>query len=675
MLNDPLAGALAPASQEHPPIKSENPSPWSHEAPDWGRSIFESRQWVHRSELGSTQYLRESVAGDETPDDVVSPEEEDEITPPAVNEPGTDPAESDNSATVESDEESEVSSNKEPLLPPEVFLREEVGLLHPSAERSGAKIRDGSTFFPDSIVSDLVNHIGLEGHVANRVARDMASSLRLSGEGSMATWATRVSDLKERAMGRSRSSSSYSARIVGGSDALIAQAPFQVGLVSLPARDVYMSQFCGGSIISSKWVLTAAHCVEYETPNSFAVLSGEDFLPRGKVGGSSLSAVKRIILHPGWDPTTYDNDIALLELRRPLKLQSNVREIAALPSDDHSVFNDGQISGWGTLTFGGLSPQQLQVATVAAVTNDDCLLSYADYNSASMLCAANPTIDSCQGDSGGPLARLVEGEWEIVGVVSFGNGCAGPDPGVYARVASFGSWIACWSSIAVRDGGEGPYLCGHEAGISSGDSLFANPGEWGFGKIRFQWFADGRPVGKANKALFKTGSQQFGQEISVEMIDSLGQTRALNSTELVSTAIGARWYLGKQFMPRKKVPLVGNEKGYTRASGIYGVMYSSPPGGFWAVRTFPLPRNTVSWTYAIEDSLEIGDFTALATGRDPKDTDDWDAGLALRTQGGLDWADNWTSNLAGSKASIMIGTFGAYEYLDFQWGLLLYEYF
>lgn len=557
------------------------------------------------------------------------------------------------------------SSRKSPFQQIQELLNQPRGSVH---SYSDGAVRDKDEWARTFAKS------GLPNHVAGRLARNLALQLNESSPGIVPRFDEEVKKRKSVSEGRVSSNPRLGTRIVGGESAPISVAPFQVGLVTLPARNIYQSQFCGGTILSSRWILTAAHCVEDLYASRLGVLAGTNYLPEGPLA-SYVAPVKSIVLHPGYDSLTFTNDIALLELKKPLRLVNSIREPAQLPSENHSEFDGGQISGWGTLSYLGERPHELQIGTVSGVSDADCSVSYDTYDREAMICAASSGVDSCQGDSGGPLALRIDGAWEIVGIVSFGNGCAGRDPGVYTRVASFDDWISCWTSIPERDGDSGPYLCGHEGGISSGDSLRVNSVTWGAGKISYQWYADGVPIKRATKAVFRVGSGEYLREISVRLTDASAQTRFLTTGEVVGTALGWRWYFGKAFMPRKKVSLIGNESGYAKASGIYGYMYSTPPGGFWAVKTFPLPKNTVSWIYGVENVLEIGDFHAIATGRNPRDSADWDAGLSLRTTNGLDLADSWTSVMNGSRASLMIGTFGDYEWLDFEWGLLVYEYY
>ncbi|XP_052247512.1 tryptase-like [Dreissena polymorpha] len=104
-------------------------------------------------------------------------------------------------------------------------------------------------------------------------------------------------------------------------------------------------------------------------------------------------------------------------------------------------------AGWGALQEGAFfSPEMPHHASVQIVPTSVCADRYVPENETksftSAICAAAEGKDSCQGDSGGPLACFHEGHWTLVGVVSFGAGCARPEyPGVYMRVNHFYDWI------------------------------------------------------------------------------------------------------------------------------------------------------------------------------------------------------------------------------------------
>ncbi|XP_059499534.1 transmembrane protease serine 9-like isoform X3 [Stegostoma tigrinum] len=226
----------------------------------------------------------------------------------------------------------------------------------------------------------------------------------------------------------------FSSRIVGGTNSVIGEWPWQV---SLQIR----SHVCGASIISDRWLISAAHCFQDSTnnPSIWRALIGTI-----DVGSGTVRTIETIIVHPQYRQTSNDYDIAVLKLSSPLNFAANIQPIC-LPSSDQ-VFQAGVsciITGWGTLSFEGSLPQILQKANVDIIADSTCRSIYQITER--MLCAGFLTggVDSCQGDSGGPLACMQpDGIWLLAGIVSFGFECARPNfPGVYARVTALRDWV------------------------------------------------------------------------------------------------------------------------------------------------------------------------------------------------------------------------------------------
>jgi secreted trypsin-like serine protease len=236
-----------------------------------------------------------------------------------------------------------------------------------------------------------------------------------------------------------------SQEIVGGTNTTISANPWQVSLQSSSG-----SHFCGGSIINENWILTAQHCV-----NSGGTISKPGRVVAGITNRSSSSSgqirtVAKVVVYPGYQDANYGKDAALLQLSSPLDLSgANAKAIPlATASDGASGFPSAgsvaRVTGWGTLSSGGSTlPDTLQTVDVAVKTNAEAQSSYPQETiTADQLAAASPGKDSCQGDSGGPLTALKGSTRVLVGIVSWGYGCADSRyPGLYARVSSFESWI------------------------------------------------------------------------------------------------------------------------------------------------------------------------------------------------------------------------------------------
>ncbi|XP_064338127.1 transmembrane protease serine 5 isoform X1 [Camelus dromedarius] len=158
--------------------------------------------------------------------------------------------------------------------------------------------------------------------------------------------------------------------------------------------------------------------------------------------------VERIIAHPLYSAQTHDYDVALLQLRTPLHFSDTVGAVC-LPAEDQDFPRGSQcwVSGWGhTDPSHTHSSDMLQDTMVPLLSTQLCNSScvYSGALTPRMLCAGylDGRADACQGDSGGPLVCLDGGTWRLVGVVSWGHGCAEPNhPGVYAKIAEFLDWI------------------------------------------------------------------------------------------------------------------------------------------------------------------------------------------------------------------------------------------
>ncbi|XP_069041976.1 transmembrane protease serine 9 [Lepisosteus oculatus] len=228
-------------------------------------------------------------------------------------------------------------------------------------------------------------------------------------------------------------------KIVGGAAARRGEWPW------MSSVQFQRSHRCGATLVHSKWLLTAAHCFNNQlTPNSWTASLGS-LLPSGK-GGIAIP-LRRIILHPAYNSTTMDFDVALLELSVPAPRTSAVRP-ACLPSPAHRFPARAHcfITGWGMLKEGGSPAAMLQKASVDIISQSECQRSYANGLTSSMLCAGfmEGGSDTCTGDSGGPLScQEPSGRWFLAGVTSWGRGCGRNGfPGVYVRLTAVRQWMS-----------------------------------------------------------------------------------------------------------------------------------------------------------------------------------------------------------------------------------------
>ncbi|KAM6900144.1 transmembrane protease serine 7 [Xenentodon cancila] len=240
-----------------------------------------------------------------------------------------------------------------------------------------------------------------------------------------------------------RSSSSMDLqRIVGGVNSVEGEWPWQVSL------HFAGSLYCGASVLSSDWLISAAHCFSKERlsdPRYWSAHLG--MLTQGN--SKHMAEIQRIIVHEYYNAYTFDYDIALLQLKKswPPSLSPLVQPVC-LPPSSHMVTESHRclVTGWGYRSEEDkVLPSVLQKAEVSIMSQTECKRHYGPI-SPRMLCAGVPSgeQDACRGDSGGPLSCQAPGgsRWFLIGIVSWGSGCGRPNlPGVYTRVNKFTSWI------------------------------------------------------------------------------------------------------------------------------------------------------------------------------------------------------------------------------------------
>jgi len=242
------------------------------------------------------------------------------------------------------------------------------------------------------------------------------------------------------------------ARIIGGEEARGAAWPSTVALVRTTNDNLFQRQFCAGNLVAAQWVLTAAHCLHDAagvTTNAADIRVAAGVTDLSQTSGVTEHVIANVIVHPQYDPSnpgTY-NDIALLELAQP----ASQRVMPLFNGDtDALVGRSTVVVGWGALAFSQFGqlpfPTVLNQVSVPLVSRAVCNqpVSYNGIIADTQLCAGfrEGERDSCVGDSGGPLMLLHEGQYQQVGIVSFGRGCAEPDLyGIYTRVPAYLTWI------------------------------------------------------------------------------------------------------------------------------------------------------------------------------------------------------------------------------------------
>ncbi|XP_074483309.1 coagulation factor VIIi isoform X2 [Sebastes fasciatus] len=237
-------------------------------------------------------------------------------------------------------------------------------------------------------------------------------------------------------------------RLVGSNICPKGDCPWQV-LIKLNGNS-----HCGGALIKPDWVVTAAHCIHGNDPQSLTVVAGEHDLDEAEATEQFIP-VSMAFGHPGYVPATGDSDVALLQLSRPVTLNRHAVPVC-LPTAEFSrrellPVRFHTVSGWGKRTSGGIggvsvapgSPA-LRRMSVPIVQNSQCS-QRAQFNfTDNMLCAGylEGRQESCRGDDGSPLVTLYGSTHFLTGVVGWGRGCAHPGYyGVYANMANFVDWV------------------------------------------------------------------------------------------------------------------------------------------------------------------------------------------------------------------------------------------
>uniref|UniRef100_A0AAR5Q8T2 Peptidase S1 domain-containing protein n=3 Tax=Dendroctonus ponderosae TaxID=77166 RepID=A0AAR5Q8T2_DENPD len=229
-------------------------------------------------------------------------------------------------------------------------------------------------------------------------------------------------------------------RIIGGNVAARNAFPYQAALI------INNSGFCGGSIISNQWVLTAAHCVD--TASSVQLILGAHNPSTTVNEPTQVRVVANArVVHTGWNGNTMQNDIALLRAASIPVGSSGISSVSLAPASSGTFAGSTAVlSGWGRTSDASNSiAAELRTVQLPIITNAVCANSYGTIITNQIICTSGAgNRGACNGDSGGPL--VVSGV--EVGVVSFGSRlCAAGNPTAYARVSAFRAWITSNSGV------------------------------------------------------------------------------------------------------------------------------------------------------------------------------------------------------------------------------------
>ncbi|KAJ8672535.1 hypothetical protein QAD02_003794 [Eretmocerus hayati] len=245
-------------------------------------------------------------------------------------------------------------------------------------------------------------------------------------------------------------------RLAGGYTANDDRYPF---VVSLQKK---RGHFCGGSIISENFILTAAHCFNQTSPNLVTVKAGGADIDHG-----TKYAVDKIVIHEKYNRKTLENDIALVKLTKPIKFNRTIQPVrmfkrgervveghyviaigwgamrepndTSIAIEDDTAAREGFVRvGNGKISKGKVYPVKLRSVDLRVISNKSCAKRYASPRVLQKkMCLESPMKDVCSGDSGGPVYAYDR----LAGIISGGYGCARGYPGTVVEVAEYRDWI------------------------------------------------------------------------------------------------------------------------------------------------------------------------------------------------------------------------------------------
>ncbi|XP_059622743.1 trypsin alpha-3-like [Phlebotomus argentipes] len=220
-------------------------------------------------------------------------------------------------------------------------------------------------------------------------------------------------------------------RIVGGSSASSGQFPYQISL-----RNANNAHFCGGFLINTRFVVSAAHCTRGRSLGNTMIIAGA----LNRVTGGFRWNTARINNHPQYNANTLAFDVSVLMSSSTISQTATIRPIG-LSSTHLGGGVSAVVTGWGQTSHPGSAANTLQFLNVQTISNQACASAHGGNGGrifAHKICTHGTAgRGTCMGDSGGPLAVGNS----CIGIVSWGIACARGFPDVFDRVSSHRNWI------------------------------------------------------------------------------------------------------------------------------------------------------------------------------------------------------------------------------------------
>ncbi|RWS25638.1 Serase-1B-like protein [Leptotrombidium deliense] len=213
------------------------------------------------------------------------------------------------------------------------------------------------------------------------------------------------------------------------------QVPWSVSLQSTTSKEHY----CGGVVISDRWILTAVTCCYFKKPENIIVLLGTNDL-QNRSKNSFETKIVNIIRHEAFNLETLENNIALLQTEKTIPMNSNINKIC-LPVEKQIFSGQVIVSGFGVkkLNDDGHNVTFLKSTRINLYDSSDCKSFYKSAFKSGMICAGYASgfeHDKCRsGYAGAPLQRVINGRYYLVGILTFGDICGSKHmPNIAAKV-------------------------------------------------------------------------------------------------------------------------------------------------------------------------------------------------------------------------------------------------